>query len=104
MLSYIKMSRQKITISAIGPILPGSITTAYAQCGKENCACKHNPKRLHGPYYRWSGIIDGKRTTVTLSPNIAKECKRRIQNYKKLVSKLNSLISKSMRSAPWNSS
>ena len=31
------MSSKKVTIVAIGPILPGNISTAYAKCGKPTC-------------------------------------------------------------------
>ena len=50
------------------PILPGSISTAMSQCGKDGCGCKKKRSpRLHGTYYRWTGFIDGKRTTKTIS-------------------------------------
>ncbi len=50
------------------PILPGSISTAESQCGKERCVCKQKRSpQLHGVYYRWTGFIAGKRTTKTVS-------------------------------------
>lgn len=67
----------KITIVAEGPILPGSVSTAKSQCGKPNCACKASPPKLHGTYYRWTGFLNGKRTTKTISKEAAEECERR---------------------------
>jgi hypothetical protein len=97
------MSRPKITLSIDGPILPGCISTARSTCGKPNCACKDKRRpKLHGTYYRWTGIIDGKRTTKTISKESALECSRRIRNYRRLQHKLEKLIEKSLKNAPWN--
>jgi len=74
----------KKTIELDWPILPGSISTARSRCGKARCACKLSSPRLHGIYYRWTGFIDGKRTTKTLSKKEAQECLRRIRNYRRL--------------------
>ena len=88
-----------ITIDA--PILPGSVTTAWSQCGKQQCACKGKRPRLHGPYYRWSGFVDGKRTTKTLSKQEALECKRRIRNFRRLQKRIKILVRESFKDAPW---
>jgi hypothetical protein len=101
---YIRMSREKrkIIIVAEGPILPGSISTATSQCGKSNCACKASPPKLHGPYYRWTGFIKGKRTTKTISKKLAEECDRRIKNYRALQTKLEQILEGALANAPWN--
>ena len=102
------MSRTKtpagtqITIRAEGPILPGSISTAKSQCGKPNCACKASPSKLHGIYHRWTGFIEGKRTTKTISKEMAEECDRRINNYRALQRKLDRIIEDALANAPWN--
>ncbi len=95
------MSSKKIQIISVGPILPGSITTARSKCGKSNCACKSMPDKLHGTYYRWTGIIDEKRTTKTISKEIAAECQKRIRNYKKLQQKIRVVIENGLDNAPW---
>jgi hypothetical protein len=91
--------KQYITFN--GPVLPGSITTALSQCGKPKCACKGKSPRLHGPYYRWTGFVDGKRTTKTVSKVVALECKRRIQNYRRLQRIMRQLILVALDAAPW---
>lgn len=84
------------------PILPGSISTANSQCGKEGCACKkRRSPRLHGTYYRWTGFIDGKRTTKTISKEVAQECERRINNLRKLQHEINALLAQALAKAPW---
>jgi Family of unknown function (DUF6788) len=85
------------------PILPGSISTARSRCGKARCACKLRPPRLHGTYYRWTGFIGGKRTTKTLSKEVAQECMRRISNYHRLQKNIEALLRKSLATAPWTS-
>jgi hypothetical protein len=93
-----------ITIRAQGPILPGSLSTAQSPCGKPNCACHTNPAKLHGPYYRWTGFLAGKRTTKTISKPLAEECERRIKNYRALEHQLQQIIEDALVHAPWNES
>jgi len=83
------------------PLLPGSISTAKSQCGKPNCACKRKPPALHGTYYRWTGLIKGKRTTKTISNKTALECKKRIRNYRKLQQDIKRMIAEDLADAPW---
>ncbi len=85
-----------------GPIMTGSVSTAWSQCGKANCACKADPPRLHGPYFRWTGTADGKRTTKTISAETARECERRIKNYRRLQRAVERLAQAAMKSAPWS--
>jgi hypothetical protein len=94
----------KITIQARGPILPGSLSTAKSQCGKPNCACKTSLSKLHGIYHRWTGFIAGKRTTKTISKEVAEECERRIKNYRALQRKLDQIIEDALANAPWKQS
>jgi hypothetical protein len=77
------------------------VSTATSRCGKPNCACKGKPPRLHGAYYRWTGFIGGKRTTKTVSWLTALECKRRIQNFRKLQREIERLVRASLGDAPW---
>ena len=84
------------------PILPGSISTAKSQCGKAGCACKKKRSpRLHGTYYRWTGFIEGKRTTKTISKEVAQECKRRIKQFRKLQNSIDMLLQQALENAPW---
>lgn len=99
---HVRMSRKEITLRIVGPLLPGSVSTAESQCGKPNCACKHTPPKLHGTYYRWTGILDGKRTTRTISKAQAKECERRINNYRAVLKKLSEILADALKNAPWN--
>ena len=81
------MGKDKIVFEV--PLLSGTISKAMAKCGNKRCRCyaKQNPA-LHGPYYRWTGIIEGKRTTITLTKTEAQQCERRIENYRRLQKKI----------------
>ena len=101
---YIRMQAQKekkIILEIATPLLPGSISTAASTCGKPNCACKGSPPKLHGLYYRWTGFLRGKRTTKTLSREVAKECQRRIKNYRRLQRQIEKLVAQALAHAPW---
>ena len=84
------------------PFLPGCISTARSRCGQPGCACKAKPPRLHGPYFRWTGLVAGKPTTITLSAKEARECQRRIKRFRRLQKRLRHWIAQGMRCAPWN--
>jgi len=98
---YIRMSSRKITITSPGPILPGTVSTALAKCGKPTCRCHRDRKYLHGPYYRWTGWINGRPTTKTISEEMARECQKRIQNYKELQKKIDQTVENALDQAPW---
>lgn len=92
---------QTMQIEVKLPLMPGSISTARSTCGKPQCPCHQDPKKRHGVYYRWTGILDGKRTTKTLSQEEAQECQARIRNYRQLQKTIQSLIARSLKNAPW---
>lgn len=101
---YVKVNAKESEILHLKvpwPLLPGSLSTVMNTCGKSNCACKADPPRLHGVYYRWTGFLGGKRTTRTLTKEQSEECRRRIQNYRELQRQLDSLLAKALAEAPW---
>jgi hypothetical protein len=93
---------KKVTLQITLPILPGSLSTARSTCGKPNCACKASPPKLHGPYYRWTGFLEGKRTTKTLTLQQARECRKRIANFRALEKQIQQLVGQALKDAPWN--
>ena len=96
------MPTKKITLSIALPLLPGSLSTARSTCGTPNCACKAKPPKLHGPYYRWTGFLQGKRTTKTLTLEQARECRKRRANYRALQKQIRQLLRQALQAAPWN--
>jgi hypothetical protein len=74
----------KDTLSQLGTILPGSISTQWNVCGKTGCRCK-NPKkpRKHGPYYQLSFTVDGKSSSLFVKKPELKELRDCIKRYRK---------------------
>lgn len=93
---------KSLTLQITLPLLPGSLSTARSTCGKPNCACKAKPPKLHGPYYRWTGFLEGKRTTRTLTAQQARECQKRIRHYRALEKQIRQLVRQAFQHAPWN--
>ena len=61
-------------------VLPGSITQRHTRCGKPNCACHHDPPRLHGPYWHWTRKLANKTKGRYLTQAQATEAQRWIDN------------------------
>jgi hypothetical protein len=57
----------KAELATIDRALPGTINIAMNRCGKPNCACHHEPPKLHGPYITWTRKVNGKTVTRRLS-------------------------------------
>ena len=93
---------QTETISFQSPILYGHISVVKNKCGRPNCACKKDPSKLHGPYHVWTGIIDGKQTSRTISEDLAEECRRKIDNYRKLQERIKALIDEELQNLQWS--
>ena len=94
--------QKTFTLHVTLPLLPGSLSTARSTCGKPNCACKAKPPKLHGPYYRWTGFLEGKRTTKTLTAEQARECNKRIAHFRTLEKQIRRLVRQALQEAPWN--
>jgi hypothetical protein len=95
------MSSKKAKIEYISPILQGRVEKTFLPCGKKNCICKTDRSKLHGPYYRWTGMIGGKQTSRTISKEEAELCQTWIENYRSLQEKIAELLQNSLESAPW---
>lgn len=91
--------KNKIEIN--GKLLNGTVSTARSRCGKKKCACKSKTPKLHGTYYRWTGIIEGKRTTKTITREVAIECRKRIQKYRRVKKQFDNMLRRALKEAPW---
>jgi hypothetical protein len=58
-------------LAQIGFIASGSVALRSNRCGKENCACKGDPPRLHGPYWHFTAKVDGKTVNKRLTESEA---------------------------------
>ena len=64
-----RLQRLQAQLAEVGFALPGTINIAMNRCGKPNCACHHDPPKLHGPYITWTRKVSGKTITRRLPPN-----------------------------------
>lgn len=55
-------------LAKIDGLLPGTVNERYMRCGKRDCACKHDPPTLHGPYLHWTRTENGKTRSRYLNP------------------------------------
>jgi hypothetical protein len=84
-------------ISAVGPIMPGNITSQYNVCGKPKCKCKEEKDPIkHGPYYYLSFTFKGKGRTMNIPVDRIDEIRKRNENFKKLKQLIDDLIELSM--------
>lgn len=71
-------------IAALGPCLPGSITTRQMRCGRARCACKADPPKLHGPYTYWTRKEQGRTIARLLNPEQTESYQPQIDNARRL--------------------
>ena len=71
-------------LARIGLIAPGSVVSRYTRCGKAGCHCQADPPRLHGPYWQWTAILEGKTVTRRLTEAQAQRYREWIANDRQL--------------------
>ncbi len=71
-------------IAATGMVLPGSITQRRTRCGRDSCACRADPPRLHGPYWQWTRKIAARTVCRWLSPAQREDYQAWIDNDRRL--------------------
>ena len=86
-------------IAALGRCLPGSITTRQMRCGRERCACKADPPKLHGPYTTWTRKVAGKTVTRRLSPEQAQRYRPWFEDSRRLRALISELEALSIQAA-----
>jgi len=72
-------------IAALGPCLPGTISTRYLRCGNPRCRCRDTDRdQRHGPYHYWTRKVTGKTASRLLSPEQAERYRPWLANDKRL--------------------
>ena len=62
------------------PIRRGSLYERRMKCGQEACACQHDPKAAHGPYFTLSQKVEGKTQSRYISPEQVPVVRRQIES------------------------
>ena len=60
------------------PMRRGSVSERAIKCGKPGCACAHDPKARHGPYYSLTRAVKGKTHSRFLTPEQADVARQQI--------------------------
>jgi hypothetical protein len=87
-------------LANIGFIASGSVALRSNRCGKDNCACKGDPPRLHGPYWHFTAKVDGKTVNKRLSDSEARLYEDWIANDRKVRDLLAEMRALAAKAAP----
>ena len=60
------------------PMRRGSLYERRMRCGQATCACQHDPKAAHGPYFSLTRAVEGKTHSRFLTPEQAALARRQI--------------------------
>jgi hypothetical protein len=60
------------------PMRRGSLSERAIRCGKSGCACAHDPKARHGPYYSLTRAVRGKTHSRFLTAGQAQQARQQI--------------------------
>jgi hypothetical protein len=58
-------------LAETGFVLPGAVLSRHMRCGKTNCRCHAEPPELHGPYFQWNRMVEGRTLTRLLPAQLA---------------------------------
>jgi hypothetical protein len=61
------------------PMRRGSLSERTIKCSKPGCACAHDPKARHGPYFSLTRAIDGKTHSRFLTQEQAALARQQIE-------------------------
>jgi hypothetical protein len=86
-------------LASTGFISSGSVVQRSVTCGKPGCRCQADPPQLHGPYWQWSRLVNGKTVTRRLSPGQARLYQQWIANRRRLTDLLDQIDSLSQQAA-----
>ena len=78
---YEQLKRQ---LRGIGYICLGSIVQRWVACGKEACACHHDPAKRHGPYYQWTRKIRGRTQSRLIPESLIRQYREGMRNHRRV--------------------
>lgn len=70
-------------LAQIGFLLKGSVVQTRRRCSSPGCGCQSDPEKMHGPYWQWTGKIDGKMTTRALTEDQVSRYRQWMNNSKR---------------------
>jgi hypothetical protein len=70
------------------PMRRGSLSERTIKCSKPGCACAHDPKARHGPYFSLTRAIDGETHSRFLTEEQAAMARQQLQTGQEFRSKV----------------
>ena len=64
--------------------LPGTLADRMTRCGRANCRCHADPRRLHGPHHQWTRKKNGKTATRILTDDQLADYRPWFGNHRRL--------------------
>lgn len=66
-----RVRRLAAELADTGFISSGSLIQRWMPCGRPGCRCQADPPQLHGPYWQWTGKVDGRTRTLRIDEHRA---------------------------------
>lgn len=79
-----RLQRLASELASTGFISSGSLVQRLVACGKPGCRCQADPPQLHGPYWQWTRLVNGRTVTRRLRPDQASLFQQWIANRRRL--------------------
>ncbi|MGK5089567.1 DUF6788 family protein [Bdellovibrionota bacterium FG-2] len=79
-----KLTELKLQLANFDLAVPGTLRSIYSKCGKQNCICQTDQKGRHGPYWLWDRKVGGKLSSKMVTPQMASQIKKWIDNRRRL--------------------
>ena len=66
---YARLRHELVSLATqMGFALPGSVRSRFFECTRRNnCRCHDDPANRHGPYHYWTGTLQGRTTSVSVT-------------------------------------
>lgn len=93
---------QKIFANSLNNIdlaIPGRVRSVLMKCGKDNCPCRDDLEKRHGPYFFWDRKVDGKLSSLSIPKELVPSFKKWICNRRKLEATVSKVLELSQKIA-----
>ena len=82
--AHARIDKTRTALAAVDYLCSGTLLKRMMKCGKASCRCKDDPTALHGPYYEWGHMKNGKLVHRHVSPEQAQVLSQAIANYREV--------------------
>ena len=80
----LRFSQARRELLELDYFVKGTVLKRMMKCGRQQCACHHDPSKRHGPYFEWTYKANGKTVNVKLTAESAPLYKAATRQQRKL--------------------